>query len=351
MASKYSDWQILRIRRALKAYYQFTRYLKDDFKAFDSLPDKEQDNSRDNARDKAKKKAKEKAERVKSIIQNDFSADHKMMNVRPDDNFLSWEEADWYDVIEAIYSQTGVKFEHEAIRRFAVGYPGKNGLKKIQIPRDKNKIRAIVDFLTHEDVGYLSQDELTQDFPSMQAAVRLNEFLDRFETSDRTEPASKLKGTYRQQRMLRDGFVNFDLSLQSPADSGIMQAFYLEEFVFVDKPVTSPYPEIDRSKASINHYSGWAIYTPEEGLLIYLKDEEEGINRFFVAVGTDFGAWEGKDVNNLCLLEYQSPISLDESVLEGSEYHTKIFDSSSEMIWNYKRLPEFSEGKTEKGNA
>lgn len=153
-STMYSDWQILRIRRALNAFYTHHRFLSDD------LDDAGEENG---------------------------------------EKHLSWRDASWDDVADAIHEYSGVRPGAERLRAFVKGSKG-----KFTTPEEAS-LAAIARFLMHEDINLLSERELGEYAPPMQAPLRLLEFLDEEPGKERILPPAQLQGIY-QTRFMDDDY-------------------------------------------------------------------------------------------------------------------------------------------------
>ena len=108
----------------------------------------------------------------------------------------------WKDVREAIAADTGYEIGTspengaERLRQFVEGVNSKDGGRKYPEPKD-DALDAIVQFALDEDNHLLSNDELNEYAPARQAPLRLLEYLDQFSGAERHIPVDKLKGVFQ----------------------------------------------------------------------------------------------------------------------------------------------------------
>lgn len=252
----YSDWQLFRIRDALRAYHQFER----------------------------------------GIDENDAFT--------------------WKDVSEAIYEYTNTRIDPERLRQFVVGINDKKGGRHYPCPKGQ-RLESIVSFVTNEELDLLSRDELNEFMPSHQAAGRLLEYLKQDFDQERMVPPSKLQGTY-QVNLYNDirYLSSRKLSLEQCSEADAIPVVEVEHF-YEDTPEFSkslanyamgvgPEPR----PSTYIKYGGWAILTPEDNLLFYLKKERNGMNRYYFTIASELSIWTDAPQTRLVLLHHDFPLEL-----------------------------------------
>src|SRR6185312_696079 len=188
------------------------------------------------------------------------------------------EYFNWKDVSEAISLATDVEIPPERLRQFVEGKKMPGGLRTYGTMQD-DRLEAIVKFATDEETGIMSEAELREHMPSWHAAQRLMEYLQHEYDIERILPPATLEGTYRTGRLEDESFVVRDLTLQRASDDGLIQLVQTEDTYDIHNGMQfddlSP-EERDKVRGSRILYGGWAILTPEDNLLMFLKKERTG---------------------------------------------------------------------------
>lgn len=262
---RYSDWQLNRLRDALRAYHRYGR-----------------------------------------------GADGSYFN--------------WKDVSEAIAESTDVSIPPERLRQFVEGFTAKDGIRRFPLPQEAS-LAAIVAFATDEENELLSPAELEEHAPPWQAAHRLLEYLDQAFDAERIMPPEGLAGMYRSGRLSEGTLTLNTLTLQRPSNDGLIQAVKTEE-VFPDwaaeKIDSWSHRERRAQRKSEVRYGGWAILTPEDNLLIFLKKERNGTNRYYLTIASDLSHTPGSQVRRLMFLHHEYPLELE----QGDNDPQTVFDQA-----------------------
>ena len=267
----YSDWQLNRIRNALRAIRQYT-YVEDTgyYEHYDE-----------------KEKSK-RASLVKSFT--------------------------WADVREAIAVVTGVeigvdmKKGAERLRQFVEGFQAKDGARKFPVLQDK-WLEAVVSYLMEQNE--LNSDELEEQAVDMHAALRLSEYLgpSQREKIDQIRPM-RLPGTYRNRKIEGEEFAVRELTLQNSSEDGLVQVVVTEAFYSHDaEHLFDEWSRQQRHDEQYTHfkYSGWALITPEANLLFFLKEGSYQGNRYYVTVASDLDRPINEPANLLALFLNDKP--------------------------------------------
>lgn len=254
---KYSDWQLNRLRDALRAYHRYGR-------------------------------------------------DHE-------GRFFNWT-----DVREAIAEETDIeigvdpKKGAERLRQFVEGINDKNAPngKRFPVPQDR-WLDAIVIFVTSDDYALLSSNELEEQAPDMQAPLRLLEYLAPSTRDERDQISShRLTGVYRNCKMEKKEFAVRELTLQNPSDEGLVHAIVTEAFYSPDAELHfDEWSHQQQQDERYTHfkYSGWALMTPEVNLLFFLKDESYQSNHYYFTVASDLDRPTNDPAKILALFHSDQP--------------------------------------------
>jgi hypothetical protein len=198
---------------------------------------------------------------------------------------------------------TGVKMDDDSLRQFV-----KRTMRRGQprVPEPEN-LEAIVSFLCHPDINMLSREELEQpDIPHVLARF-LIEFLRSKQENEALPSPTALSGSYRALDG-RPGKPDRVIDLYLGIEDG-------DHVIRLSEIATSYSYEIVttggvyRSEMTQRRESdGWAILTPEENLIIFMKQKRYGRNFHYLTLGMDRNVWSGSPVDQLLLLRHQYPI-------------------------------------------
>ncbi|PUB88027.1 MAG: hypothetical protein DBP00_07290 [gamma proteobacterium symbiont of Ctena orbiculata] len=262
---KYSDWQLNRLRDALSA-----------FKAY-------QESSFDFHEDQV--------ESLETSREVGFS---------------------WGDVREAIREETGVeigvdrKTGSERLRQFVAGIKKNDG--SYRFPRlSKKWLDAIADFVTSEDIFLLDEEELHEFDPTVQTPIRLLEYLNQNYDYENTFHIADLKGAYERKLVNDDVFVVTKLTFQGATDKGFMQV--IEERRSYDASTASRYDNFTydnkrKEQLSFTEHKGWAVSTPETGLLFFMKNAMDGKNYNYLSLASDLPTSGSKTIGTMALIHH-----------------------------------------------
>jgi hypothetical protein len=220
----------------------------------------------------------------------------------------------WKDVSEAIFLSAEVEVPPERLRQFVEGVKTPGGGRRLLTMQD-DRLDAIAKFATDEDYGLISEAELREHAPSWHAAQRLLEYLKQDFDTERILPPSTLEGTYRNGRLDEDSFVVRELTLQRASDDGLIQLVQIEDsYDILDGMQLDDLPPEEREKVRDSRivYGGWAILTPEDNLLMFLKKERSGHNCYYLTVAAE--NWHSLETPAaaLALLRHDYPIETNE---------------------------------------
>lgn len=204
----------------------------------------------------------------------------------------------WRDVREAIALYTGVeiggslKLGAERLRQFVEGVEGKIPGEGRRFPAPQPKaLEAIVRFVTHKELDLLSEDELNEDILGVQAPLRLMEFMHEGCTAIENSEVRHLEGDYLTAHPNRDGWMTRTVYLQRPHAGGLLQAVeWRDQFATESKEQALAWASEVGHAVSRQNFSGWAVMTPEDSLLMFLKREQDGKNHRYLCL-EEVGLW------------------------------------------------------------
>jgi hypothetical protein len=204
----------------------------------------------------------------------------------------------WRDVREAIDLYTGVqigaslKLGAERLRQFVEGVEGKLPGEGRRFPSPQPKaLKAIIGFVTHKELDLLSAEELSEDITGVQAPLRLLEYMRAQCALPESDEFRHLEGHYLTAHPAKDGWVTRSLYLQRAHDDGVLQVMEVRDhFDTASKEQALEWAsEIGRALSS-RKFSGWALLTPEDSLMLFMKREEDGKNHRYLCL-EEVGLW------------------------------------------------------------
>ncbi|MCP8685948.1 hypothetical protein [Marinobacterium sedimentorum] len=187
----------------------------------------------------------------------------------------------WQDIHAAIADYTGYEISEsqklgaESIRKFVEGEPRKGGWRHFSKP---DWVPYSVEFLTHDDVLVLTEDELDGYVNDLKAAAFLTDYLygDRFY---KTTVGTK-SGSYIAKTEEKFDFVAIDLSLEGCVNPYIYEISLIENYYSRDSSERyEKWTDKEKQDERLSYFmsSGWAVHTPEDELIVYLKTAD-GVN-------------------------------------------------------------------------
>jgi len=297
----YSEWQILRIRRGLRAFHKHHRFLDDDIDLIDA---------------------------------SEGEGQSKLM----------WRDATWSDVANAIFEYMSVKVNPERLRQFVEGVKSKSGELRYPVPQAET-LAGIVGLLTHEDIALLSEGELEEYLPSLQAPLRLLEFLDEQPGTQRMLPPAELKGIYQTTFLDGDYIVIRELAMLKPSEDGVLEVAEIDELYERD----GAHPEVEDTfyglKARLHNRTfskGWGVITPEDNMLFFLKNQENARNKYYFSLALGEQLWSEGVLEELVLYDHSHSVLLPgpprmrsvtlRKVRQGMEPHVLHFKRTSNEV-------------------
>jgi hypothetical protein len=223
----------------------------------------------------------------------------------------------WQGIAEAIEESTGVKMGDEALRRFAKSV-GKH--KKQGPPMPKN-MKAIVDYLTDPGIAELSLEELEEDKIDYQPAIRLRDYLRQDLDTDSTVPAS-WGGPFRAQFEDEGRRTVIDLDLDVRTKDGVIL-------------VTESRVIFGEGGHARQESRGWAVITPEDNMLFFMKDEPFRRNHYWSMAG-DLVTYQFER-DRLALLRQEYPPEVDSDLLTGENATEALHDHVERNVFLFER--------------
>ena len=210
-----------------------------------------------------------------------------------------------------------VRLYAERLRQFVEGYTGPDGVRKYPEPQPA-LLDAIVKFATDENNGLLTADELKEFRPDWQAPHRLLEYLDHKLDAARILPPVWLEGAYQGERSTEKALVVSELTLQRASKEGLIQAVQVDEFYDPSLNTVRGMKRDARDKARTKprkQYGGWAVLTPEDTLLLFMKDALYLRNHYYFTLASDLSRASEKPVERLTCLYHDYALETEDDAL------------------------------------
>lgn len=216
----------------------------------------------------------------------------------------------WNDVAEAIDEYVGVRVPYESLRKFVSGVRQKDGTYKFQTPED-DRLKAIYDFVTHPEGNLLSVEELTEREFSVQAALRLLDFLEQDFDGERIMPPEEIAGVYYHRRDDAPFTWVSELTLAKPLENGVVKVNQVDrQYPSGQAPDHAAVAAsgLSGGHKSESRHGGWGIMTPEDNFFIFLKEERVGRNRYYFTLASDFNHAADIKLSSLSFLHHDYPL-------------------------------------------
>ena len=249
-----------------------------------------------------------------------------------------WNEILDYGEEHGIELNYNKKTGPERLRKFVMGEDSSDG-KKYPVPMP-NLMAAIAGFIVDENPDILSLDELNSQTPPWYPIRKLVGYLQRGGYDASLNNPKILEGVYKVVFEDADGFVVVrTLNLQAASKDGLIEAIESEELYpseVRDKLNKLPRYELKNFLDRRFVYRGWAIFTPEHNLLIYLKESVRGINRHYLSMASDVSIYRGIPARNLILLDHVYP---DEPTKEigADQLYAQVMDSLKTKLLHFSK--------------
>ncbi len=296
------------------------------------------------------------------------------------------KELGWKGIALDIEDTAGVQMGPEVLRQFVEGVSKKGDPGRIRVPSDEN-LAAIVTYLSDPEIGALEPDELELEQADLRIASRLLSFL-RLGDETPLNPTARIDGHYRATRSADHVVESFELHLHPPSGDGVMSA--IETLYVYDNPshvaksdtvmdagtqrsnpgpmealtgdpaagrmMGGPNPGgLFQSGPQIKDFedfdpeeereyltkttkgNGFAVVTPEDNLLIVIKNEAMTENHYWLLLlEEDF--WSDKPVESLVMLRHAYPIDDYEPSTPGWYMRSAILGKKKEDLFVFQRV-------------
>lgn len=249
------------------------------------------------------------------------------------------EYFNWKDVTEAIALETNVTVPPERLRQFVEGNRNQDGARRKFQSMQEQSLDAIVRFVMESRL--LVPSELEEHEPSSQAAQRLLDYLDQTFDRMRVLPPVTFEGTYQARRADERGFSVLELTLHRPSAEGMMRATKTEEhFAAKAQDLYDGWsPEQRREhRRSRTLFGGWAIFTPEDNVMVFLKQAGTNKNLYQFTLAADATYDPGASVERLVLLRHDYPIEVENTNRDEPDMLRWVVQETKKNILFFRRV-------------
>lgn len=248
----------------------------------------------------------------------------------------------WNTLTNKITAATGVEFGKDDIRQFVEGK--KRGHGAFRTPNPK-RLNAIYQFAIDPLYNLLSVNDFKrlEDF-DRNAPFHLCHFLRTIDTPDLIELPQSLAGRYANTRNSDNGHVVYtSLSLHSGAHGAMI--VHQVEFHF-DYENLDQYPikfqsdgkaSFKRKADPIKHFHGWAVLTPEDNILFFMKEADVFRNHYFKLI-VEEPIWSCDQLVDFRLARFSWPYEVDTEDMDEAGIKEEYFRKYSQDIATYSRV-------------
>lgn len=246
----------------------------------------------------------------------------------------------WQSICDAVAEYTECKIPRERLRQFVEGYPDKKTGKWITSGLASDRLDAVVVFLTHEENGIMSESELDEPKSLSRPPLQLLEMLGADMAAQHQIHGRRLEGRYVTD-WLDGAVIRSELVLERYLEQeGLFQVIETEETFdlgLVNVIDDLSFEDRDRERWSIGKFAGWAVLTPEDNLLIFLKAESNGWNHQLLTLGAEKGITDDQPFGRMTMLRHRFPLILHDSDTDNAEMADRAIQKIADHVHVYER--------------
>ncbi|WP_366555351.1 hypothetical protein [Aquibaculum sediminis] len=258
-----------------------------------------------------------------------FTADHET-GKRP----LSWNA-----LREKVWAYTDVDFGKDDLRQFVEGK--KQGHGNFRVPQ-LHRLHAVFRFLTDEHIAMLTPDEFDNaELVGVQAPLHLSRYLVSLSEPVPIEFPRALVGQYESIGCTDDRVLQKHLQIlfEGPGFASVSETHEVYNVV-----LPSITPDSRRLRRMISRraspdarirHGGWAIMTPEDNMLVFVKNIDTRENHYW-KFAVEHPVWEEGIVSDLLLNRFDWPLFLDEEATTGEAVSLSAQQAATDT-WHFTR--------------
>lgn len=248
----------------------------------------------------------------------------------------------WSALTNKNTAATGVEFGKDDIRQFVEGKKRGHGAFRTPNPE---RLSAIYKFTIDPLYSLLSESDFERlgNF-DRNAPFHLCHFLRTIDTPDLIELPRSLTGRYSNTRYSDDGHVVYtSLSLQSGAHGAMIVhqvEFHFDYDIFDKFPISflSDGKVFFQKKADpIKHFFGWAVLTPEDNILFFMKEADVFRNHYFKII-IEEPIWSADQLADFRLAKFSWPYELNAGDMDEVGIKEEYLRKYSQDIATYRRV-------------
>jgi len=251
------------------------------------------------------------------------------------------QKFNWNDVAEGIAEELGAKdppVAAERLRQFVEGNRSKDGSMRKFGTLKPESLENVIAFAMK--VNLLRPVEFEEREPSYHAAQRLLEYLDPKGERVRRVTSIIFEGRYSTRLVEKRVFRELDLTLHRPHEPGMMMVTMTTEVFdreMLDKIGGWDAEERRGNRKKRTVYAGWAIFTPEENMLVFLRESDADKNLHQFTLAADWYAPE-TEAERLFMLRHEYPIEMENTNREEEQVRRAILEETDKNLVIFRRL-------------
>lgn len=246
----------------------------------------------------------------------------------------------WQSICDAVAEYTACKIPRERLRQFVEGYPDKKTGEWITSGLASDRLDAVVVFLTHKENGIMSESELDEPKSLSRPPLQLLEMLGADVAAQHKINGRRLEGRYVTD-WLDGAVIRSELVLERYLEQeGLFQVIETEETFdlgLVNVIDDLSFQDRDRERWSIGKFAGWAVLTPEDNLLIFLKAESNGWNHQLLTLGAEKGIKDDQPFGRMTMLRHRFPLILHDTDTDNAEMADRAIQKIADQVHVYER--------------
>ena len=251
------------------------------------------------------------------------------------------EDFNWNSVAEGIaveLERDDLPVAAERLRQFVEGNRSKDSSMRKFGTLKPELLEVVVKFALK--LRLLLPEELEEPAPSLHAPQRLLEYLDTTAARMRVVTPVIFDGRYKARVIEQRAFREFDLTLHRSSEPGMMEVTKTEE-VF-DKNLLDKIDKWDPEERRANCrkrtvYAGWAIFTPEDNMMVFLKEADNRKNLYQFTLAAEWYAPQTV-AERLFLLRHNYPVELENTNRDEEQILHAILQETQTNIVVFRRV-------------
>ena len=251
------------------------------------------------------------------------------------------EDFNWNSVAEGIaveLERDDLPVAAERLRQFVEGNRSKDSSMRKFGTLKPESLEAVVEFALK--LRLLFPEELEEPAPSLHAPQRLLEYLDTTASRMRVVTPVIFDGRYKARVIEERVFREFDLTLHRSTEPGTMLVTKTEEAF--DKNLLDKIDKWDPEERRANCrkrtvYAGWAVFTPEDNMMVFLKEDDNRKNLYQFTLAADWYAPQTV-AERLFLLRHNYPVEMENTNRDEEQILHAILQETQRNIVVFRRV-------------